>query len=700
MAKTRIYELARELDIESKDVLEAAKELGFEVKTASSGLDDEQVVAVKAALGGSETVTETEPEPEPAPEPEPVVEPEPAPEPEPVVKPEPEPVVAPEAAAEPETEPEPPADEAEVGIAEVYDGMSVSEFADAIDQSTPEVVKALMTRGKAAGAGQRMPVELMEEVAESFGVIVDLLDKAPAEPVAATEELPEFEDRPEDLAARPPVVTVMGHVDHGKTTLLDTIRKAKVVDDEAGGITQHIGAYQVEVGGRRITFIDTPGHEAFTTMRARGADVTDIVVLVVAADDGVMPQTIEAINHAKAAGVELVVAINKMDVAGADPLRVRTELTQHGVIVEELGGDVPSVEVSAISGDGVDNLLEVIDLIAQLQEYKANPKPMAMGVVVESQLEQGMGPTATVIIKRGTLKQSDSFVAGSVAGRARAMMNEHGDRLKSAGPSDPVLIMGWSEVPTAGSIFEVVKNDKIARNLAAEREQAIKSEEQALPSARERLQGLLEQLRAEETELRIILKADAHGSLEALRESLAKIKREDGRIDIVHGAVGGISENDVTLAEVTGAVIVGFNVRPEGKARRAAEEAGIQILTYSIIYELLDEIELMLVGKLEPDKQEVVLGEAEVRALFKVPRAGTIAGSYVTEGVIIRGAKARLIRAGVVIHDGVIGSLRRFKEDAREVASGFECGISLEGYNDVKEGDVIEVYEVREVART
>ena len=526
MAKTRIYELARELDIESKDVLEAAKELGFEVKTASSGLDDEQVVAVKAALGGSETVTETEPEPEPepAPEPEPVVEPEPAPEPEPVVEP--------EAAAEPETEPEPPADEAEVGIAEVYDGMSVSEFADAIDQSTPEVVKALMTRGKAAGAGQRMPVELMEEVAESFGVIVDLLDKAPAEPVAATEELPEFEDRPEDLAARPPVVTVMGHVDHGKTTLLDTIRKAKVVDDEAGGITQHIGAYQVEVGGRRITFIDTPGHEAFTTMRARGADVTDIVVLVVAADDGVMPQTIEAINHAKAAGVELVVAINKMDVAGADPLRVRTELTQHGVIVEELGGDVPSVEVSAISGDGVDNLLEVIDLIAQLQEYKANPKPMAMGVVVESQLEQGMGPTATVIIKRGTLKQSDSFVAGSVAGRARAMMNEHGDRLKSAGPSDPVLIMGWSEVPTAGSIFEVVKNDKIARNLAAEREQAIKSEEQALPSARERLQGLLEQLRAEETELRIILKADAHGSLEALRRySQAVANSPSGKSD-------------------------------------------------------------------------------------------------------------------------------------------------------------------------
>ena len=348
----------------------------------------------------------------------------------------------------------------------------------------------------------------------------------------------------------------------------------------------------------------------------------------------------------------------------------------------------------------MDHLLEVLDLIAQLQEYKANPKPSAMGVVVESQLEQGMGPTATVIIKRGTLKPSDSFVAGPVSGRARAMMNEHGERLKSAGPSDPVLITGWSEVPTAGTIFEVVKNDKVARNLAADREQSLKDVEQAQPSARERLQGLLEQLRGEETELRVVLKADAHGSLEALRDSLAKIKREDGRIDIVHGAVGGITENDVTLAEVTGGVIVGFNVRPEGKARRAAEEQGIQIFTYSIIYELLDEIEQMLVGKLEPDKQEVVLGEAEVRALFKVPRAGTIAGSYVTDGVIIRGAKARLLRAGVVVHDGVVGSLRRFKDDAREVSAGFECGISLENYNDIKEGDVIETYEIREVART
>ena len=699
MAKTRIYELARELDIESKVVLDAAKGLGYEVKTASSGLEDDQVAAVKGALGLDETSapTVTEPQPEPTPEPDPM--PDPVPEPEP--EPEPEPDSQPDGETEsPIGADESEADAEEVGIAEVYDGMSVSDFAEAIDQPSSEIVKVLLMRGTAAGAGHPMPVELMEEVAEGFGVIVDLLDEAPEVAVAATEEMPEFDEREEDLVARPPVVTVMGHVDHGKTTLLDTIRKAKVVDGEAGGITQHIGAYQVEVNDRRITFIDTPGHEAFTTMRARGADVTDIVVLVVAADDGVMPQTVEAINHSKAAGVELVIAINKMDVTGADPLRVRTELTQHGVIVEELGGDTPSVEVSALSGDGVDNLLEVLDLIAQLQEYKANPKPSAMGVVVESQLEQGMGPTATVIIKRGTLKPSDSFVAGPVSGRARAMMNEHGERLKSAGPSDPVLITGWSEVPTAGTIFEVVKNDKVARNLAADREQSLKDVEQAQPSARERLQGLLEQLRGEETELRVVLKADAHGSLEALRDSLAKIKREDGRIDIVHGAVGGITENDVTLAEVTGGVIVGFNVRPEGKARRAAEEQGIQIFTYSIIYELLDEIEQMLVGKLEPDKQEVVLGEAEVRALFKVPRAGTIAGSYVTDGVIIRGAKARLLRAGVVVHDGVVGSLRRFKDDAREVSAGFECGISLENYNDIKEGDVIETYEIREVART
>jgi translation initiation factor IF-2 len=547
-----------------------------------------------------------------------------------------------------------------------------------------------------------MPSDMFEEIGETFDVIVDVVAAPSAvEPGApATAEMPAYEDDEADLVPRPPVITVMGHVDHGKTSLLDRIRKANVVEGEAGGITQHIGAYQVTVGDNRLTFIDTPGHEAFTTMRARGADVTDIVVLVVAADDGVMPQTIEAISHAKAAGVEMVVAINKVDLPTADPIRVRTELTQHGVITEELGGDVTSVEVSAQTGEGLDSLLEVLDLIAQLQEYKANPKPAATGVVIESQLDPGMGPTATVIVKRGTLKQGDSFVAGAVAGRARALMDHEGTRLTSAGPSAPVLVMGWSDVPTAGDILEVVKSDRDARSIAAEREQAIKNSEQGTLSGRDRLQGLLEQLRSEDTELRIILKADAHGSLEALKESIVKITREDGRIDVIHGAVGGINENDVTLAEVTSAIVVGFNVRPDPKARRSAERAGIEIRTYGIIYELLDELEAMLVGRLSPDKEEVVLGSAEVRALFKVPRAGTIAGSYITEGVVQRGARARLLRAGVVIHDGRIDSLRRFKDDVREVASGFECGIGLENYNDVKEGDVIEVYEIREVART
>lgn len=669
MAKVRIYELARELELESKAVLEQAQDLGIDVKTASSSVEDSEAELIKLAFsednsaGGEAEVSETAPE---------------------------------EVSVEEPSEDQAPDEELE--IVEVKAGVSVAEFADSIGRPSGDVVKELLKRGTPAGAGAPMPEHLMEEIGEGFGVMVDVVAEELV--VKATEEMPEFVDSEQDLAPRSPVVTVMGHVDHGKTTLLDSIRKTSVVEGEQGGITQHIGAYQVQVGDNRLTFIDTPGHEAFTTMRARGAEVTDIVVLVVAADDGVMPQTAEAISHAKAAGVQLVVAINKVDLPGADPLRVRTQLTEHGVITEELGGDTPSVELSAVTGQGVDSLVEVIDLIAQLQEYKANPKPNATGVVIESQLDPGMGPTATVIIKRGTLKQGDAFVAGPVSGRVRAMMDENGNRLKSAGPSAPVLIMGWSDVPTAGDIFEVVESDREARALAADRAQAIKDREQQLPSARERLQTMLEQLRAEETELRIILKADAHGSLEAIRESVSKITREDGRIDVVHGAVGGIHENDVTLAEVTGAVIVGFNVRPEGKARRAAETKGIEIRTYGIIYELLEELEEMLVGKLTPDTEEIVLGSAEVRALFKVPRLGTVAGCYVTEGVIQRGARARLLRDGVVTHTSKVGSLRRFKDDVREVAAGFECGIGIEGYNDIKEGDVIEVFELREVPRS
>jgi translation initiation factor IF-2 len=664
----RVYELARELGLDSNEVLGQAQELGLAVKTASSGLDDEGAELIRLAFAPEET-TVAEPAAETEAEETPVEEP---------------------AATE---EPEP----AEVSIATIAEGASVSEFAEAIGQPVGEVVKALLTRGIPAGAGQTMPPQVIDEIAEGFGYIVEV---AAAPPPSAVAEKRVFDDAPTDLTTRPPVVTVMGHVDHGKTTLLDTIRKANVVAGEEGGITQHIGAYQVEVNGRKVTFVDTPGHEAFTALRARGANITDIVVLVVAANDGVMPQTVEAISHAKAAGVKMIVAINKIDLPGADPLRVRTELTNHDVITEELGGDVPSVELSALEGTGVDDLLEVIDLIAQLEEFRANPKAPASGVVVEAQLEVGRGPVASVIIQRGTLRQGDSFVAGPIAGRVRALMDEQGNRVDEAGPSDPVQIMGWDDVPAAGDFFEVMENDREARRVAAERAEELKAEAQIAPSARDRLQGLLEQLRSDDATLNVIVKADAQGSLEALRESIGKIEREGGKIQIVHTAVGGINENDVTLAEVTEAVIVGFNVRPEPKARRAAEEAGVEIRTYGIIYELLDEIEQLLVGQLAPEQEEVVLGTAEVRAIFRVPRAGTIAGCYVIEGMVQRGAKARLLRDGVVIHDGVVSSLKRFKDDVREVQSGFECGMGFEDYNDIKEGDNIEVYTVREVART
>ncbi|MFO7300460.1 MAG: translation initiation factor IF-2 [Actinomycetes bacterium] len=676
----RVYELARELGVDSKEVMAQAQELSIDVKTASSGLSPEDEELLRMAFAGEGAATAAAPDEAPAEEPaaEAEVEEEaPAPEP------------------EPEPEPAPAAEDVE--IATIPAGATVAQFAEAIGQSTGEVVKALLMRGVPAGAGQPMPEQLIDEVAESFGYIVEV-EAAPAAPAVA--EQPTFEDAEADLAPRPPVVTIMGHVDHGKTTLLDTIRKTNVVAGEAGGITQHIGAYQVEVDGRKITFIDTPGHAAFTALRARGANITDIVVLVVAANDGVMPQTIEAISHSKAAGVKMIVAINKIDVPGADPMRVRTELTEHDVLVEELGGDIPSVEVSALTGQGVDDLLEVIDLVAQLEGYKANPKAPASGVVVEAQLERGRGPVASVIVQRGTLRQGDAFVAGPVAGKVRALIDDQGRQVKEAGPSTPVQIMGWDDVPAAGDFFEVVKDEREARRIATERQEAIKQQNQAAPSARDRLQSLLEQLRSEDATLNVIVKADAQGSLEALRDSIGKIEREGGRIQIVHTGVGGINENDINLAEVTEAVIVGFNVRPEPKARKAAEEKGVEIRTYSIIYELLEELEQLLVGQLAPEQMEQVLGTAEVRAVFKVPRIGQVAGCYVLEGVVQRNRQARLLRDGVVIYTGTISSLRRFKDDVREVVAGYECGIGLEGYNDIKEGDLIEVFEIREVART
>ncbi len=699
MAKARIYEIARDLGLDSKDVLAKAEELGLAVKTASSGLEASDTVLLKAALvpaSPSEPVKKAAPKPsEPQPDPQPVA----ATEPEPQAQPEPPKAIV-DAAPEPA---EPTVVASQRGAVTVLMGITPSGFGDVIGRPGTEVVAALIQMGELVGLGTPIPADAFELLGDHFSVVVTVEGGEAEEEETASLIRPKrtFDDADTDLVSRPAVVTVMGHVDHGKTTLLDVIRKTSVVEGEHGGITQHIAAYQVDHDGAQTTFLDTPGHAAFTALRARGANVTDIVVLVVAADDGIMPQTQEAISHSKAANVPIIVAINKMDTPGADPHRVRAQLTEYGLIAESLGGDVPTVELSALTGEGVDTLLEVIDLVAQVEDFKANPKASASGTVVESQLDKGRGPVATVIVQRGTLRRGDALVAGPISGRVRAMLDFNGQELKSAGPSTPVLVMGWSDVPTAGDAFDVRKNERIARQEAAATLEGMRQAELVVPTARERLTSLLEQLRtADEAELRLIVKTDAHGSMEAVREATSKITRDGGTITIVHGAVGGITENDVSLAEVTEALIFGFNVRPDAQARKAAEAKGIQIRTYNIIYELLNDIEALLVGRLAPDEVEAVLGSAEVREVFKVPRRGNIAGCYITEGSLTRGGKVRLLRAGVVIHDGAIGTLRRFKDDVREVQAGFECGVSLEGYNDVKEGDVIEAYEVREVARS
>jgi translation initiation factor IF-2 len=668
VAKLRVYELARQLGVESKDLMERAAELGVEVKTASSGLGEDEAELLRlsyAEPSDGEAVPASGPSPEPEPEVDPV-----------------------------------PIEEETV---QFRPGVTVGEFAEAVGESPAAVVKALMEMGEMISISQAIPTEALGLLTEHFEYRSQVGEGEPAPVEAAPPAVapkPQYDDRPEDLRPRPPVVTVMGHVDHGKTRLLDAIRKTNVVAEEAGGITQHIGAYQVELNGRRITFIDTPGHEAFTALRARGAQVTDIVVLVVAADDGVMPQTAEAISHAKAAGVPVVVAINKIDLPQADPHRVRAQLTEHDLVAEQLGGETITVEVSALENQGIEQLLEMLDLVAEVEDFRANPEAPASGTVIEGQLDVGRGPVGTVIVERGTLRVGDSLVAGPVAGRVRAMLDDAGEHVKEAAPSAPVLIMGWDDVPQAGDRFRVVADDREARNLAQARVAEVRADELTVPSAEERFAQLLEQLRSgEEAELRLILKADAQGSLEAIRDGVGKIGREGGRTMVIHAAVGGINENDVMLAEASQAVIVGFNVRPDAKARRAAEAHGVEILTYRVIYELLEEVEQMLVGRLAPEQVESILGVAEVRATFRVPRFGLVAGCYVAEGEITRGAKARLVRDGVVVYDGAVGSLRRFKDDVRAVAAGFECGIGLENFRDVKEGDVIEAYQVREVAR-
>jgi translation initiation factor IF-2 len=594
----------------------------------------------------------------------------------------------PPAKPEPEAEPEP---------TKVNSGATVQQVAETLDLGSAELIKKLMERGEMATLTQTLPDDTIKMLAEAFDRKVEIVS-------AAEEEVaePEYEDAEEDLEERPPVVTVMGHVDHGKTSLLDAIRETEVVAGEAGGITQHIGAYQVHQDAKPITFIDTPGHEAFTAMRARGAQVTDLAVIVVAADDGVMPQTLEAIDHARAAGVPIMVAVNKVDKQNAQPDKVRTELAGHDLNPEEWGGDTVYADVSAKTNEGLDNLLQMIVLVSELEELRANPDAPASGTIVESQLDQGRGPVATILVERGTLKVGDAVASGPQWGRVRAMHDFTGARVEQAGPGMPVEVLGFQGVPEAGERVHVVENERQARHLAQERETRLKTEALARQEARKvTLEEVFAKAREGEIkELNIVLKADTRGSLEALQDEIAKLPQDQVTINVIRAAPGGINESDVMLAAASEAVVIGFNVRPGAEARQAADAEGIEIRTYSVIYKVTDELKAAMEGMLEPEEVEETLGEAEVKQLFRSSRWGTIAGSQVTEGRVTRSARVRLIRDGTVVWTGRIASLRRFKDDVAEVEEGLECGIVLDGYQDVKEGDVLEAFETRQVEKT
>jgi translation initiation factor IF-2 len=594
----------------------------------------------------------------------------------------------PPAKPEPEPEPEP---------TKVNSGATVQQVAETLDLGSAELIKKLMERGEMATLTQTLTDETIQMLADAFDRKVEIVSAA-EEDVAE----PEYEDSPDQLQERPPVVTVMGHVDHGKTSLLDAIRETEVVAGEAGGITQHIGAYQVHQDAKPITFIDTPGHEAFTAMRARGAQVTDLAVIVVAADDGVMPQTVEAIDHARAADVPIMVAVNKIDKQNAAPDKVRTELAGHDLNPDEWGGDTVYADVSAKTKDGLDNLLQMIVLVSELEELKANPAAPASGTIVESQLDRGRGPVATVLVQRGTLRVGDALVSGPQWGRVRAMHEFTGARVEEAGPGMPVEVLGFQGVPEAGERVQVVENERDARHMAQERETRLKTEALARQEARKvTLEEVFAKAREGELkELNIVLKADVQGSLEALQDEIAKLPQDQVTINIIRSAPGGINESDVMLAAASDAIVIGFNVRPGAEARRAADSEGIEIRTYTVIYKVTDELKAAMEGMLEPEEIEETLGEAEVKQLFRSSRWGTIAGSQVTEGRVARNASVRLVRDGTVVWSGRIGSLRRFKDDVAEVEEGLECGITLDGYQDIKEGDVLEVFETRRVERT
>jgi translation initiation factor IF-2 len=598
------------------------------------------------------------------------------------------------------TEPRPKAPPAPppTGPVTVASGVSVKELSAALGIPAVQIIKIMMGLGEMVTITQTLSDEAVQLIAAEVKREVNIKH------VAEEDELPEvYEDADEDLVPRPPVVTIMGHVDHGKTTLLDAIREASVVETEAGGITQHIGAYQADHDGRKITFLDTPGHEAFTAMRARGAKVTDVAVLVVAADDGVKPQTQESIAHARAAEVPIVVAVNKVDKPDADPQRVRTELTQEDLQPEEWGGTTQYSDVSAKEKQNLDDLLEKVLLVADAElELKANPRAEASGPIIESRLDVGRGPVATMLVHRGTLSVGDAIVAGDAWGKVRALHTFRGEKVKEAGPGDPVEIIGFDKPPAAGEHARVVENERQARHLANLRGERVRREQLAQRRpAGVSLETLFTQMQEGAVQdLNLVVKADVDGSVEAAVSELQKIQHPEVRVNVIHTGVGGISENDVMLAAASDAMVVGFNVRPNAEARASAEREGVEIRTYGVIYRLTEDIEQALVGMLKPVTTEETLGEAEVRQLFRVSRLGTIAGSYVTSGLVRRGARVRVVREGTVVHETSIAQLKRFKDDVREVEEGFECGILLDGFNDVKEGDVLEAFEIRQVERT
>ena len=662
MAKKRIHQLAKELEVASADILHKAQELGIEVKTASSGLTPEEEELVVMSYEEDQIVAEDKAEDSSNDE-----------------------------KLEDENKAQEEDEEKEVNIIEVTEGSTPEQLSELIEEDSTQIVADLMSLGIMQSVTSNLSNDEIEKLLEKYNYIPEFITKVEIKRSEIINEVI-FEDEEKNLQVRSPIITVMGHVDHGKTSLLDFIRKEKVAESEAGGITQHVGAYKIESGKQGITFIDTPGHEAFTQMRARGANVTDIVVLVVAADDGIMPQTIEAINHAKSADVPIVVAINKCDLPDANPALVKADLTKYEIIAEDLGGDIPVVEISALKGDGIDDLLETLSLVAEIEELKSVFETDASGYIIESRMEVGKGNVSTVIVTRGTLNQGDYLYAGSSFCRVKSMFDHSNKIMKEATPGTPVDIMGWDNSPTAGDQFISVKSQKEAKAVAEKNKDLLKNFEDTTYSVESRVDDMMKLLQEGElSSINIITKADTNGSVEAIKDGLLKLSTEEIDIQVVHSGVGGIVLSDVDLASATQSIIVGFNVRPDSQARNMAQSKGIDIRTYKIIYELLDDINEAVMGQMTVKTEEAVIGMVEVKTTFRAPKVGVVAGSIVSEGKVVMDAKARLLRDGIVIYEGNVASLRRFKDNVETVNEGLECGIGLVDYKDIKDGDVIEI---------